>query len=88
MKREDIYIIVGVAVVAAIFSLILTNLIFGGPKKRGEKVPVSRAITATFPDIKNDPAYSTFLNTNALDPAQPIPVGKSQNNQPFNGPAQ
>jgi hypothetical protein len=88
VKRSDIIIVAAVAVVAAIFSLILTSVLFGGPKNRSEKVPVSQAITTTFPDVKNDPAYSTFLNTNAIDPAQPVAVGKSQNNQPFNGPAQ
>lgn len=88
MRRNDIIIIAGVAVVTAIFSLILTSLLFSGPKNRGAKVPVSQAITTTFPDVKNDPAYNNFFNTNALDPAQPVSVGNAQNNQPFNGPAQ
>jgi hypothetical protein len=88
MRRSDILIITGVAVVSAIFSLILTSILFSGPKNRSEKVPVSQAITATFPDVKNDPAYNTFFNTNALDPAQPVSVGNAQNNQPFNGPSQ
>jgi hypothetical protein len=85
MKKNDIILIAGVALVAAIFSIIITSLIFGGHKKHVETVPISQAITTTFPDIQNDPAYNSFLNPNALDPAQPIQVGNSQNSQPFNG---
>jgi hypothetical protein len=86
MKKNDIALIAGVAVVTAIFSLIITSLLFSSPKHRGDNVPVAQPITTTFPDVKNDPDYSSFLNTNALDPAQPVQVGKSQNSQPFNGP--
>jgi hypothetical protein len=85
MKKNDILLIVGVAFVTGIFSLILSTVLFGGQKKHTEKVPISQTIKTTFPDVQNDPSYNSFLNANALDPAQPIQVGNSQNNQPFNG---
>jgi len=73
-----------VAVITAVIAFILTSMIFSSPKHHDLKAPVVNTITPTLPDVKNDPAYNTFLNSNALDATQPVQVGNSQNNQPFN----
>ncbi len=73
-----------VAAVTALGSFFLTSIIFSSPNKHELKAPTVDSINATFPDIKNDPAYNTILNSNSLDATQPVQVGNSQNNQPFN----
>lgn len=84
MRRKDIALLVGVGLFAAIISFIMANLIFK-PHARNASVPTAITLPSTFPDIKNDPAYNSFLNPNALNPAQPVPVGNSKNSSPFNG---
>ena len=84
MKRQDIAILAAVAIVAALFSLILANLLFS-PKKLTQKVPVVDKISDSFPDVKNDPKYNSFLNDKALDLTQPVQIGpNNQNQKPFN----
>lgn len=85
MKRQDILRLAVVALLAGIVSLFITNIVFSVPKNRSSKVPAVQAIPTGLPDIKNDPAYSSFLNSNALDLTQPVTIGNSQNNTPFNG---
>lgn len=85
MKRADILRLVVVAVVAGMFSLIVTSVIFSVPKNRSSKVPTVDAIPTAMPDVKNDPSYQTFLNNQAIDLTQPVTIGNSQNTTPFNG---
>ena len=73
-----------VAVVAGVISLIITSKLFSSPKSHNLQAPVVEPISSTMPDVHNDPAYNTFLNQNSLDATQPVQVGNSQNNQPFN----
>jgi hypothetical protein len=84
MKQKDIIALVGVGIFTAIISLVISGFLFGGGA-RHSKVPTAENISTSFPDIKNDPAYNSIFNSNALDVAQPVLVGGSQNNQPFNG---
>lgn len=83
MRRREIVLITTAAVIAAIISLAVSSLVFNAPSGRS-KVPVVEAINPNFPDVKNDPAYSSFLNRNALDPTQPIQIGNTKNTSPFN----
>ena len=84
MKRRDLSILIVVAAITGVFSLILANALFG-PKKLTQKVPVVEKISESFPDVKNDPAYNSFLNEKALDLTQPVQIGPhNQNQQPFN----
>lgn len=83
MKQKDIALLVAVAFFTAIIAFLFTTMVFKIPPNRSTKVPVAGSINATFPDIKNDPNYNTIFNTNALDPAVPLQVGSSPNNQPF-----
>jgi len=84
MKQKDIIYLVITGFFVAVVTFVVTNLIFKIPSNRSTDVPTVQPITATFPDIKNDPSYKSFLNSQALDPTQPIQIGNDQNPTPFN----
>jgi hypothetical protein len=83
MKRNDKVLFVFVGIVAAIISLIVSSALFSSPAKRSTKAPVVEIVPTTFPDVKNDSNYNTFLNSKALDPTQPVQIGNTQNTTPF-----
>jgi hypothetical protein len=87
MKRKEIATVIVVAVVAAVVSLVIAGALFNSPAKHTATAPNVQPISSTFPDVKNDPDYN-FFNNNALDPTQPIQIGNSSNNSPFNGTSQ
>jgi hypothetical protein len=80
MKQKDIALIAVIVIISAIFSLILSNVLFASPKDRQEKVEVVTPISAEFtlPDKK-------YFNELALDPTQVIQIGDNNNPKPFNG---
>jgi hypothetical protein len=83
MKQKDMVIMGGVAIVAALFSIVLSGVIFGSPKKNPIKVPVVHKISSTFPTTQTDD-YKAFLNDKALNPTELIQIGNGDNNkQPF-----
>jgi hypothetical protein len=45
--------------------------------------PVVEKIPSSLPDVKNDSNYNSFINSNALDPTQPVQIGNTQNKNPF-----
>jgi hypothetical protein len=83
MKKYSSPVIITIAV-AVLFGVTLSALFIRGPSKKTEVVNVT-AIPLSFPDVKNDPVYKAFLNSNAFDPTQSVRVGGSQNSTPFNG---
>lgn len=83
MKHKDIMLIAGVAVITGIISIILSGIFFNPPKK-DSKVPAAESLPTSLPDIQNDPTYSSFLNEQALNPAQPVQIGPTGNTVPFN----
>ena len=83
MKRRDLFMIGGVAVVAALFSYLIAGSLFGSPKKNPLSVPVVAPISQNLPNINTDPVYQSFFNPQALDPTQLIRVGGQTNSQPF-----
>lgn len=85
MKKKDILYLALAAVAAAIVSFMVASVVFKVPLKRSGTVPVAQPINSTFPDVKNDPAYKSFLNDKALDPTQSVQIGDGQNTQPFSG---
>lgn len=82
MPQKQLLSIIGASLLAAVVSFIVAGTVFHGPDKN-TKVPKVEAINPNFPDVKNDPAYRSFLNGNALDPTQPIQIGDTKNNTPF-----
>lgn len=73
------------AVVAAFLAVFLSGMIVKGPKPGSLTATKVDPVPASFPDVKNDPLYNSFLNTDSIDPTQAIPIGNSQNSTPFNG---
>lgn len=88
MKRKELITIASVAVIAAIFSIILSGILFGSPKKNPIKVPVADKINPSFPAVQTDDAYKPFFNSNALNPTQLIQIGGNNNTNPFQGTGQ
>lgn len=88
MKRKDVIVLIAVGAITGIISWIISSLIFSVPQNQSSKVPAVETITTSLPDVKNDPAYQSFLNSGALDPAQPVQIGDTQNNAPFNSRGQ
>ncbi len=84
MKKKDILYLALTAFIAAIFSYLIASVVFKVPLKRTGSVPIAQPIQSSFPDVKNDAAYKSFLNDQALDPTQPIQIGSGQNSTPFN----
>lgn len=82
MRQKDIVLIGSAALVAAVIALIFSGMVFNPPTER-VSVPVIDKIEPTFPDVKNDSDYNSFLNKDALDPTQPVQIGGSQNTSPF-----
>ena len=83
MKQKDLFILSAVALMAAVFSLILSSVIFGSPSKHPIKVPEVQKINSTFPVVSNDDDYKKIFNATALDPTQLIKIGGSNNTSPF-----
>ncbi len=79
MKRKDWLVVALVAVVAGVFSMVLSNAFIASPKNRKEKVEVVDVITNQFlqPDSK-------YFNAQAVNPTKLIQIGENANTKPFN----
>lgn len=82
MKQKDIVTLVLVGAITALFSVVVSMLVFS-PPKHDAKAPTVQPISNSMPDIKNDPSYNTIFNDKALDPSQPVEIGGNQNTAPF-----
>ena len=82
MKSKDIATLVVVGVITALFSAVVSMLLFS-PPKHDAKAPEVEVISNKMPDIKNDPDYNVIFNDKALDPTQPVQIGGNQNSAPF-----
>ncbi len=78
MKQKDIVVIVVVGIVAAIFSLLITQTIFVPKKNKDLTAQVVEPISSQF----NQPEKSVF-NPEAINPTQLIQIGDSNNASPF-----
>jgi hypothetical protein len=82
MKQKDIATIAVFAIIAAVVSFIVANMVFK-PPKGSTQVPAVAAIDSSFPDTHNDSSYSSIFNEKALDPTQPVQIGNQNNDVPF-----
>lgn len=87
MKRQTLIIVILTAVISAILSIVISNTLFGNPKKNVIKVPVVQKINSIFPSPKTDDDYKVFFNPGALNPTQLIQIGGSNNATPFQEPS-
>lgn len=78
MKKQDLGIIIAVAIFAGIFSLVASNLIFTPRSTKGLKAQKIDTIQATF----NQPD-KRYFNTESINPTQLIQIGDNSNGQPF-----
>ena len=79
MKKNDIAIIVAVAIVAGVFSFIVAKMIFGGEQKFSLTAPTVDAISADFKTPEK-----TYFNKDSIDLTKDITVQANDNNKPFN----
>lgn len=82
MNSKDLPTLAGIAALAAFISFFVASSLFNPPARK-TKVPVVQSISSSFPDIKNDPTFQSFLYPGALDPTQPIKIGDTKNSVPF-----
>lgn len=84
MQKKDLSTVIVIVIVAGSFSLVFSNLILK-PRVKRDSVEVVTPIPSEIPNVKNDPAYTSFYNPNALNPTQTIRIGDQQNQDPFSG---
>lgn len=78
MKKNDLGIMIAVAVFAVIFSLVLSTLLFTPKSTKGLKAQKIDKIQSAFQ--KPDKRY---FNGESINPTQLIQIGDSPNAQPF-----
>lgn len=78
MKQKDIALILVVAIVAAVFSIVLTQAVFVSKDKKEMTAEVVEPINSSF----NEPDPEVF-NENAINPTQLIQIGDTNNPNPF-----
>ena len=78
MKKNDIGLIVVVAIFAGIFSLIASNIIF--TPKNTKELTAQRIDQVQSDFIQPD---KRFFNENSINPTQLIQIGGDPNKQPF-----
>lgn len=78
MKKNDIGIIIAVAIVAGIFSLVASNLLFTPRSTKDLKAQKIDSIQANF-----QPPDKRYFNGESINPTQLIQIGDSPNSQPF-----
>lgn len=83
MKKREWILIGGVAIIAAVISLLVSDSIFGSPKKHPILVPEVEKISSDFPKPQTDDQYKTFYNQEAFNPTQIIKIGGQGNTEPF-----
>lgn len=83
MKRKDLGVIIGVAIVSGIISLIVSSKVIVTPAHRQQQVEVVPAINAQF----STPS-TTYFNSQSIDPTVLIQIGNNSNQTPFNNSPQ
>jgi len=83
MKQKDLALILVVAIVSAVFSLVISGAVFASAKNKRQTAQVVPVITSTFqaPSAK-------YFNAQSINPTQPIQIGTSSNTNAFNGSPQ
>lgn len=79
MKSKDIGLILFVALVSAILSIILSNLIVPSAD-RSQAVETVEVITS---DFQRPP--SQYFNSESVNPTQEIRIGQDEGSNPFSG---
>lgn len=83
MKQKDLLLVVVIVAVSAVFSFVISGVLFGSPSDRQQEVEQVDAISTTFPDPDK-----RFFNKQAFDPTQVITINPYDNADPFKGDKQ
>lgn len=78
MKKNDVLLIVVIAIVAGVLSLVISNMLFSTGGKKQLTAQKVDPINSDFQ--KPDPRY---FNPEAINPTQLIQIGDNVNSQPF-----
>lgn len=78
MKKNDLVLIIVVGIVAGIFSLVSTNLIFTPKNIKNLKAQKIDAIDSSFNQVDKK-----YFNSESINPTQLIQIGDKANPQPF-----
>ena len=79
MKQKDIALVLVVVFIGGMFSLVISNFLFGGEKNRNLTADVVTAIETNFMEPSKK-----YFNEASIDPTQIIRIGDNTNQQPFN----
>ena len=83
MKQKDIALFGVVAIISAVFSVLLSGILITPPKDKKQKAEVVSVISKDFP---TPAANDKFFNKNSINPTKQIQIGENPNNdKPFNG---
>lgn len=79
MKKQDLTLIIVIAVISGVISFFVAHSIFTTSQDRNVKAEIVKPITTDFtsPSTK-------YFNSNSIDPTQPIVIGGQANTAPFN----
>ncbi|HVW22915.1 MAG TPA: hypothetical protein VHB51_00250 [Candidatus Saccharimonadales bacterium] len=80
MKKNDLALLIVIAVFSGIISLVVSRLIFVTPANRQQSVKTVQSISTSF----TTPS-SQYFNSSSIDPTQLITIGDSNNQSPFSG---
>ncbi len=80
MKKNDMALILLIVSISLVVGYFVGQAIIGSPKQKAQQVEVVEPITADVvkPDAK-------LFNKDAINPAVPIQIGNTSNQQPFTG---
>ncbi len=78
MKQKDYALVAIVVIFSAVFSIIISNILFATPKNRQQTITVVGTVSPDFSKPDNQ-----YFNSSALDPSQLLQVNISSNTAPF-----
>ena len=84
MNRKALLPLVLIAFISALVAYVVSGLVFK-PIAHKSTVPGVQAIKADLPDVKNDSSFNSIFYNGAVDATQPVQIGNSSNQTPFNG---
>ena len=83
MKKNDIALIILVAVISAVLSVVISKTVSTKSTSKNQQAEIVTVITADFQEPDKD-----YFNSQAFDPTKQITIGQNANTDPFKGPGQ
>ncbi len=83
MKQKDIILIMVMVFIGAVLAFVVSNFFFSSKANRQQTGEIVDPISANFPAPP-----SKYFNPSAVNPAQPVQIGDSNNQNPFNTKSQ